>query len=122
MPAYVVNSINSSTTFEPRTATTSPNIANDYTNPQYAHKFNVDATPGTGDLFYGGQWHSWLVGGLGAGGSAIYALDITNPGTAPTFADSKFTQGNASGLVDRRVEQRARHHHDQHRWRLLLPR
>ena len=40
---------------------------------------------------------SWLVGGLGAGGSAIYALDITNPGT-PTQASS-FTQGNASSLV-----------------------
>ncbi len=44
--------------------------------------FSVDATPGTGDLFYQGQWHTWLIGGLGAGGSAIYALDITNPGLA----------------------------------------
>jgi type IV pilus assembly protein PilY1 len=97
MPAYVVNSINSSTTLNTANGTTSPNIANDYTNPQYAHKFNVDGTPGTGDLFYAGQWHSWLVGGLGAGGSAIYALDITNPGT-PTLPTS-FTQGNASNLV-----------------------
>ena len=97
MPAYVVNSINSSVTLNTANGTTSPNVANDYTNPQYAHKFNVDGTPGTGDLFYGGQWHSWLVAGLGAGGSAIYALDITNPGT-PTLPTS-FTQGNASGLV-----------------------
>ncbi|MGO9925920.1 MAG: pilus assembly protein [Mycobacterium sp.] len=97
MPAYVVNDINSSTTLNTATGTTTPNVANDYSNPQYAHKFSVDGTPGTGDLFYGGQWHSWLVGGLGAGGSAIYALDITNPGT-PTQASS-FTQGNASSLV-----------------------
>ena len=97
MPAYVVNSINSSTTLNTSTGATSPNIANDYTNPMYAHKFNVDGTPGTGDLFYGGQWHTWLIGGLGAGGNAIYALDITNPGT-PTLASS-FTQGNASALV-----------------------
>ena len=26
-----------------------------------------------------GAWHTWLVGGLGAGGAAIYALDVTNP-------------------------------------------
>jgi type IV pilus assembly protein PilY1 len=99
MPAYVVNAINSSQTLNTSTGTTSPNVANDYTNPQYAHKFNVDGTPGSGDLFYGGAWHSWLVGGLGAGGSAIYALDITNPGTAPTFSNTTFTQGNASALV-----------------------
>lgn len=63
----------------------------DLSNPQYGHNFFVDATPGTGDLFYGGVWHTWLVGGLGAGGAAIYALDVTNPGN--------FTQGNASSLV-----------------------
>jgi type IV pilus assembly protein PilY1 len=68
-----------------------PNL--DYASPQYGHNFFVDATPGTGDLFYGGTWHTWLVGGLGAGGSAIYALDITNPDP------SNFTQGNASSIV-----------------------
>ena len=46
-----------------------------YSDPQYGHKFDVDAPPGTGDLFYGGFWHTWLVGGLGPGGKAIYALD-----------------------------------------------
>jgi len=51
----------------------------DYSSPQYGHNFFVDASPGTGDLFYGGTWHTWLVGGLGAGGQAIYALDITDP-------------------------------------------
>ena len=51
----------------------------DYSHVQYGHNFFVDATPGTGDLFYGGKWHTWLVGGLGAGGAAIYALDVTNP-------------------------------------------
>jgi type IV pilus assembly protein PilY1 len=61
----------------------------DYANPQYAHNFFVDATPGTGDLFYGNAWHTWLVGGLGAGGQAIFALDITDP--------SNFAESNASG-------------------------
>jgi type IV pilus assembly protein PilY1 len=63
----------------------------DFANPQYGHNFFIDATPATGDLFYGGTWHTWLVGGLGAGGAAIYALDITNPGN--------FSEANASTVV-----------------------
>jgi type IV pilus assembly protein PilY1 len=69
------------------------NAALDFSNPQYAHDFFVDATPSSGDLFYNGAWHTWLMGGLGAGGSAIYALDITNP-SAGTFAES-----NAANVV-----------------------
>jgi len=86
MPGYVLNHIQSTT------------AAGDYSSIQYAHQFDVDATPGTGDVFFGGAWHTWLVGGLGPGGPAIYALDITNPGnmtsTAPTFSES-----NAASLV-----------------------
>jgi type IV pilus assembly protein PilY1 len=61
-----------------------------YSDPQYGHHFDVDATPASGDLFYSGTWHTWLVGGLGPGGSAIYALDVTNPGMngANGFAES----------------------------------
>ena len=44
-------------------------------------------------MFYGNQWHSWLVGGLGPGGAAIFALDVTTPTTA------NFTEGNATGVV-----------------------
>jgi type IV pilus assembly protein PilY1 len=51
----------------------------DYSNTQYGHNFFVDATPAAGDLFYGNAWHTWLVGGLGAGGAALYALDVTTP-------------------------------------------
>ena len=51
----------------------------DFSNPNYAHNYFVDATPASSDLYYGGAWHTWIYGGLGAGGSAIYALDITNP-------------------------------------------
>ena len=65
----------------------------DYSNAQYGHNFFLDATPGTGDLFFGGQWHTWLVGGLGVGGAAIYALDVTNPSA------SNFSEGNASSIV-----------------------
>jgi type IV pilus assembly protein PilY1 len=65
----------------------------DFSSQQYGHNFFVDATPGTGDLFYNGTWHTWLVGGLGAGGSAIFALDVTNPTTA------NYVESNASSLV-----------------------
>ena len=57
------------------------NIPVDFSNVQYGHNYFVNAIPGSGDVFYSGQWHSWLVGGLGAGGAAIYALDVTNPAT-----------------------------------------
>ncbi len=69
------------------------NPAVDPSNPQYGHNFFVDATPGTGDLFYGGVWHTWLMGGLGAGGADIYALDITDSST------TKFNESSASSVV-----------------------
>ncbi|MBS0377026.1 MAG: pilus assembly protein PilY [Proteobacteria bacterium] len=71
--------------------TNSANVPIDFANPQYGHNYFVNATPGAADLFYGGQWHSWLVGGLGAGGAAIYALDVTNP--------ANFAESNAASLV-----------------------
>jgi type IV pilus assembly protein PilY1 len=63
----------------------------DFSGPQYAHNFYVDATPESDDLFYNGVWHTWLVGGLGAGGAAIYALDITD--------SSNFSETNAANVV-----------------------
>jgi type IV pilus assembly protein PilY1 len=57
----------------------------DLTKPTYGHEYFVDAAPGTGDVFYGGAWHTWLVGGLGPGGKEIFALDVTNPST---FSDT----------------------------------
>lgn len=61
----------------------------------YGYNAFVDATPGIGDLFYGGAWRTWAVGGLGLGGNkggviaddtsiskgAIFALDVTDPST-----------------------------------------
>ena len=63
----------------------------DYANPQYSHNFFVDQTPDADDLFYAGSWHTWLVGGLGAGGAAIYALNVTDP--------SQFNETQAGNLV-----------------------
>lgn len=73
---------------------TNPNLAPDIdvlTDPTYGHNYFVDATPGNGDLYYSGAWHTWLVGGLGAGGKEIYALDVTDPST--------FSETNAASLV-----------------------
>lgn len=50
------------------------------TDPDYSHKFYVDASPNTADVFFGGHWRTVLVGGLGKGGQGIYALDITEVG------------------------------------------
>ena len=70
----------------------------DFSSPNYAHNYFNDATPGTGDLFYDGKWHTWLVSGLGSGGAAIYALDVTDPeGTHES--GNKFTESNANKLV-----------------------
>ena len=80
MPQAVFNTIHNNT---------QPEL--DYPNVQYAHNWYVDATPATGDVFYGGNWHTWVVGGTGAGGAAIYALDVTNP--------ANFSETNAASLV-----------------------
>jgi type IV pilus assembly protein PilY1 len=79
MPDVVAQSIHSS------------NTSYDYSSPKYSHTYGVDAPPRADDLFYSGAWHTWLVGGLGAGGSAIYALDVTDP--------TKFSEAKASSLV-----------------------
>lgn len=48
------------------------------TNINYQHQFYVDGQVTIGDAYDGG-WKTVLVGGLGAGGKAIYAIDITDP-------------------------------------------
>lgn len=79
--------------------------AYDFSSPQYTHNAYVDASPYMGDLYYNNAWHTWLIGGLGAGVTAtgeitdststakgvVYALDITNP--------ANFSTATASSLV-----------------------
>jgi type IV pilus assembly protein PilY1 len=55
-------------------------------NPEFLHRFLVDAPPIDVDVDLGRtqggsgtDWRTLLVGGLGKGGKAIYALDITKP-------------------------------------------
>lgn len=43
------------------------------------HKAYVDATPAVAEAQVGTDWKTVLVGGTGAGGPGVYALDVTNP-------------------------------------------
>ncbi len=47
----------------------------------YAHISFNDATPAVTDAYFGGQWQTVLVSGVGAGGQGLFALDVTNPET-----------------------------------------
>lgn len=49
------------------------------TDPQYQHRYFVDGSPNVGDAYIGGGWKTVLVGTAGAGGSTVFALDITDP-------------------------------------------
>lgn len=61
------------------------------TSQSYSHRYYVDGSPTIADAFFGGGWHSVLVGGLRAGGRGMFALDVTNP--------SAFSEANASHIV-----------------------
>lgn len=58
------------------------------TSPTYGqgHKYFVDGSPNSGDVFYNSAWHTVVLGGLNRGGQAIYALEVTDV-TAPTSAN-----------------------------------
>lgn len=70
--------------------------AADYGKAGNEHVYYVDGTPTVGDICDSScagtsSWKTILVGGLGAGGQGIYALNITRP--------EDFTESNASNLV-----------------------
>ena len=60
-----------------------PNAAYDYlyelTLPDYSHRFFVDSSPRVADAWFGGAWHTIVVGATGAGGKSVFALDVTDP-------------------------------------------
>ncbi|MGY6276210.1 pilus assembly protein [Methylomonas sp. MgM2] len=49
------------------------------TEPEYSHRYYVDGSPNVGDTYINGSWKTLLVGGLGKGGKAVFALDISSP-------------------------------------------
>ncbi len=48
------------------------------TKTDYTHKYYVDGSIGFGDVYVGGSWKTYAVGGLGAGGRGLYALNVTD--------------------------------------------
>ena len=78
--------------------------------PLYSHRFYVNATPRVWDVDFaytntatppsaGNDWRTILVGGLGAGGRAVYALDVTTPIAPPPPVVSVDTEATAAGKV-----------------------
>lgn len=61
------------------------------TAPTYTHRYFVDGSPTIVDTFYGGAWHTTLVGTLGAGGQSVFALDVTDP--------ASFSEAHAASIV-----------------------
>ncbi len=63
------------------------------------HRYFVDGTPVSGDVYFGGTWHTIVVGGMNAGGRGYYALDVTTPASPValweyTEANMGYTYGN----------------------------
>jgi type IV pilus assembly protein PilY1 len=61
------------------------------TNPDFEHRYFVNATPAAFDIDFGRtpggtgtDWRTVLIGGLGKGGRSLYALDITDPSAMTT--------------------------------------
>ena len=49
------------------------------TSRDYTHQYYVDATPHMGDAYIGGSWRTMVTSTLGAGGRAVFAIDVTSP-------------------------------------------
>jgi len=53
------------------------------TNPAYGkslgHDYFVDGASRAGDVYFSSNWHTVLVGSTGAGGTGVFALDVTTP-------------------------------------------
>ncbi|MEO8746771.1 MAG: PilC/PilY family type IV pilus protein [Rhodanobacter sp.] len=59
------------------------NLGNLTTLSNFHYRPTVDGSPVTRDVFFSDlKWHTILTGGAGLGGRGVYALDITDPGTA----------------------------------------
>lgn len=76
------------------------------TNYTTNHQYFVDGTLTAADVQIGGQWRTILVFGLGAGGKAYVALDVTNPNSPSLlweFTDTNLGYSYAQPLVVQRT-------------------
>ncbi|WP_416760715.1 pilus assembly protein [Roseateles sp. So40a] len=75
-------------------------------NPDFTHRYMVDARPNTADIDFNRtagasgapDWRTIVVGGLGKGGKSIYALDLTNA-DALTTAGTTASENSAASRV-----------------------
>jgi type IV pilus assembly protein PilY1 len=58
----------------------------------YAHRYFVDGSPNSADVFYGGAWRTALVSGMGGGARGLFSLNVTDPST--------FSEDTAGSLVN----------------------
>ena len=80
--------------FNGPTSTPSSNGLAALSNKTFVHHYYVDSTPVVMDVNFGkaarrnttDDWHSLLIGGLGKGGKAYYAIDVTTPQNLTTEA------------------------------------
>jgi hypothetical protein len=61
------------------------------TQENYEHRLFVDGVTTASDAYIGNAWKTYLVGGLGAGGRSVYALDITDDTFSATDVKWEFS-------------------------------
>jgi type IV pilus assembly protein PilY1 len=64
-----------------------------------AHRYFVDGPLVINDVYDGANWRTVLVGGLGGGGRAYYALDVTDPASPKALWEFSSTDDNDLGLA-----------------------
>ena len=72
-----------------------------------SHESFVDAEPVIGDIYDAGAWKTILVGGLGQGGKAYYALDVTDPANPKSlweFTDANLGLSFGNPIITKRLD------------------
>ncbi|HNE01764.1 MAG TPA: PilC/PilY family type IV pilus protein, partial [Plasticicumulans sp.] len=85
----------------------------------YSHVYSVDGAPAVGDVHDGSRWRTLLAGTLGAGGKAVFGLDVSDPATFGPgnvlweFTDADLGEGVRQALI-------VRTHDSAHPWVVLF--
>ena len=71
------------------------------TSPAYPHRYFVDGTPQTADVYINGRWRTILVSTQAAGGQSLLVLDITDPtGSVSPYIGNKESNANSWVLFE----------------------
>jgi len=69
--------------------------------PSYSHRYFVDGTPITADVYVNGQWRTILVSTQAAGGHSLMVLDVTDPtGSVSPYIGNKESNANSWVLFE----------------------